>query len=283
MCAAHASPTPWVDFNSNGYSVAVRFDGSNVQCYSTDGVNCAWGTSAVNAAKDASARPLSCGAAHKAAWGSTGYDTSNHWCGMAYGRLYATWQAGTPKGIDTAIGLNPNGDPECYGTDGQSCAWGVTAPSSVSDASPLACGAMHQTLYGITGYGNIYHWCYLGYYAKKKFTTLPSYSDSVYYHQGDTVESGGHTYRFCALAGRGMGAPYAHLNCAAGNVWEDLGWAPGAMPQAAQWQTGGVYAKGDLVTYNGVLYFSIYGMDTTSAVSSYTPSSSQGLRFWRAL
>lgn len=281
--AAHAAPTAWVDFNSNGYSDAMRFDGGNVQCYSTDGVNCAWGTSAVNAAKDPAPKPLSCGAAHKAIWGSTGYDTPNHWCGLAYARLYATWASAASQGFDIAYSLNPNGDIECYGTNGRSCAWGGDAvPTSVNSAAPLACGAMHQSLYGVSGYTNVEHWCYKLYYATKKFTTLPAFNEGMFYRQGAVVESGGHTYRYCYTAGS-AGTPYAHESCALGNEWGDLGWASGAAPVAPQWQAGAVYTKGDLVTYGGVLYISIYGMNTTTEVSSYTPTSSRGLGFWRAL
>ncbi|KDO19413.1 TKL protein kinase [Saprolegnia parasitica CBS 223.65] len=49
----------------------------------------------------------------------------------------------------------------CGSLDGRSCNWVKT--SSKCDSSPsdaLTCGAMHKTLYGITGYDDPSHWCY---------------------------------------------------------------------------------------------------------------------------
>lgn len=59
--------------------------------------------------------------------------------------------------------INATGDVECQSTDGRNCMWGRCPNlSDPTPSNPLVCGAMHQSLYGITGYDTPGHWCYVG-------------------------------------------------------------------------------------------------------------------------
>lgn len=56
--------------------------GGNPACASYDGSNCLWGVRSeqVDLAR---LKPLVCGEAHRARWGTTGYDDPKHWCSLA--------------------------------------------------------------------------------------------------------------------------------------------------------------------------------------------------------
>lgn len=66
-----------------GIYFPIRYVNGDVQCLSTDGINCmGQGSDAGCAALQipANANPLTCGADHLSKWGSTGYDNPAHWC-----------------------------------------------------------------------------------------------------------------------------------------------------------------------------------------------------------
>jgi len=63
------------------------------------------------------------------------------------------------------------GNAECLSTDGRDCFWNTVSCSEItivnattippnSQISPLVCGQMHYSIYGITGYDDPAHWCY---------------------------------------------------------------------------------------------------------------------------
>jgi hypothetical protein len=69
------------------FATPFRFNGKDVECASLDGKVClrggvktcqAW-VKELTSGK-VQPKPLTCGAAHKAAYGITGYDTPGHWC-----------------------------------------------------------------------------------------------------------------------------------------------------------------------------------------------------------
>jgi len=66
----------------NGGFLVFRIEGGNPACASYDGRNCLWGEHA-NQIDFSRVRPLVCGSNHKAVWGVTGYENSNHWCSLA--------------------------------------------------------------------------------------------------------------------------------------------------------------------------------------------------------
>ncbi len=94
-----------------------------ISCFSVDGKNCS-----VPAYPFTVAKPLYCGAEHKAIYGSTGYDTRKHWCSRAYAKYLARW---TYHGAtDRAISVNPDGDVQCYARMGDDvCTGGKLAKS----------------------------------------------------------------------------------------------------------------------------------------------------------
>ena len=190
--ALAATPTPWVDLKFSGGQMPVRLANGDVQCASFDGMSCAWGQTAQNATQqDAQLRPLACGSAHAAIYGITGYDTSNHWCSVAYGRFYAQWLAASPGGNVVAYSLNPSGDVQCFSTDGRNCQWGTSASgAAVANAAPLACGAKHKALYGIDGYSTPSHWCALN-RNQIASSPYPKFDPTHFYYIGDTVQAMG--------------------------------------------------------------------------------------------
>jgi hypothetical protein len=55
-----------------------------------------------------------------------------------------------------------DGNPACATYDGSNCLWGLAMGSiDFSKVKPLACGAEHRRLYGVTGFENPNHWCNL--------------------------------------------------------------------------------------------------------------------------
>ncbi|HET6378387.1 MAG TPA: hypothetical protein VFG05_08810 [Methylocella sp.] len=74
--------------------------GGDPACASYDGANCLWGLGSgrVDLAR---VKPLVCGEAHRAVWGTTGYENPKHWCSLA---------RSTQPVQDT---LPPNENPEC--------------------------------------------------------------------------------------------------------------------------------------------------------------------------
>ncbi|MGL5936559.1 MAG: hypothetical protein ACRCZI_13175 [Cetobacterium sp.] len=78
------NPTQWNCYD--GYNVPMRKNAAgDVECMSVNAKDCMWKATpsdckaALNHPAE-SIKPLACGAGHKAAWGDTGYDNSNHWC-----------------------------------------------------------------------------------------------------------------------------------------------------------------------------------------------------------
>jgi len=167
-------PTPWecvssVGSNNNNYNVPIRINSAgNVECMAPDGANCLWsvdGCAATLASPPSNLNPLSCGPAHYALYGITGYADPTHWC-------FIGWEAMKPwlclPSLTSPVRLNPEGNVECLATDGKNCEWGsvscseiiVADPSGVAGQDPLVCGADHDSIYGITGYDDTSHWCY---------------------------------------------------------------------------------------------------------------------------
>ena len=89
----------------------------------------------------------------------------------------SSWSCG--NNIFTPVRMNDKGDVECMATNGKDCLWTAdlnTCNNTIGQnndstkLNPLACGDMHKSFYGDTGYDNPNHWC-----AKTKaaFTPLP--------------------------------------------------------------------------------------------------------------
>lgn len=67
-----------------------RIDG-DVACMSPDGKNCNWGSCTDGNKKISNPQFLKCGEMHKKIWGTTGYDTPDHWCNKADKLLLKKW------------------------------------------------------------------------------------------------------------------------------------------------------------------------------------------------
>jgi hypothetical protein len=74
-------------------------------------------------------------------------------------------------GIATPIRLNRNFDVECLSLDGKNCVWNTIKTGAQcfdymlkneGKFTPLTCGKMHKSIYGIEGYGTAGHWCEIG-------------------------------------------------------------------------------------------------------------------------
>lgn len=72
-----------------GVKTPLRMWKGDLQCATKDGRNCLWdacsgapGQPTLWTAAPATLVPLGCGADHKAKYGTTGYDTPNHWCAV---------------------------------------------------------------------------------------------------------------------------------------------------------------------------------------------------------
>jgi hypothetical protein len=69
-----------------------------------------------------------------------------------------------------------DGNPACATYDGRNCLWGQSIGNiDFSRVKPLACGAQHRQLYGVTGFEDPKHWCNL---ALKSSTASPAPSTS---------------------------------------------------------------------------------------------------------
>ncbi|MFM8623056.1 MAG: alpha/beta fold hydrolase [Betaproteobacteria bacterium] len=109
--------------------------------------------------------PLTCGSAHRAVWGGTGYDTEGHWCKFGRDRLN-DWQC-RPFGSKFApMRKNAQGDVQALSKN----AYNVEAfdkpelclqaiHQRPGDLNPVTCGEAHKRQFGITGYENPDHWC----------------------------------------------------------------------------------------------------------------------------
>jgi len=69
--------------------------------------------------------------------------------------------------LTSPIRINANGDPECMSTNGRDCWWTNNNNECLAAIAqpprpiiPLACGDMHNRVWGGTGYDNPNHWCY---------------------------------------------------------------------------------------------------------------------------
>lgn len=63
------------------------------------------------------------------------------------------------------IRLNKNWDVECFALNGKDCAWTKDSAYVLANGAsvqPLSCGAMHQSVFGMTGYNDPNHWCSKG-------------------------------------------------------------------------------------------------------------------------
>jgi hypothetical protein len=69
-------------------------------------------------------------------------------------------------GISAPLQKNMYGDVECMSMDYKNCLWGPNCNDLLYIPSqylkPLACGDMHKSIYGNTGYDNPKHWCTKG-------------------------------------------------------------------------------------------------------------------------
>jgi hypothetical protein len=75
------------------------------------------------------------------------------------------WQEDTfpaPNGGHLVFAITADGNPACASYDGASCLWGKTMGEiDFAKVKPLACGAQHRRLYGVTGFEDPNHWCNL--------------------------------------------------------------------------------------------------------------------------
>jgi hypothetical protein len=82
------TPSKWYCQDPNANAAPLRRNRyGDIECMSLDGKSCIWSEGkkctdyvTTDATKQ---NNLSCGAAHKAAWGITGYNDAGHWCSMA--------------------------------------------------------------------------------------------------------------------------------------------------------------------------------------------------------
>lgn len=160
-------PSEWKEWR--GIHYRVEADG-NFSCYSENGRNCRRGLPALDSTR---ARPLVCGAAHRAVWPSTGYERPGHWCNVAYANLFAVWHDYALLGHRGQLSKNARGDTMCHSFDGVSCH--LRGPSnadlpagvepspapSTAEIRPLVCGAALKQRQGISGYDDPAHWCNL--------------------------------------------------------------------------------------------------------------------------
>ena len=67
-----------------GYNTPMRVnDIGDVECYSTDAINCHWSKCPDTSVDIKNVKPLSCGIGHIKAYGKTGYSIPDHWCNHA--------------------------------------------------------------------------------------------------------------------------------------------------------------------------------------------------------
>ena len=75
------------------------------------------------------------------------------------------WQEATfppPNGGLLVFAILSDGNPACASYDGRVCLWGQSTRNiEFARVRPLACGAAHRRLYGVTGFENPNHWCNL--------------------------------------------------------------------------------------------------------------------------
>ena len=75
------------------------------------------------------------------------------------------WQEDTfppPNGGLLVYAVLGDGNPACASYDGANCLWGMSRSQiDFSKVKPLACGAGHRRLYGVTGFEDPKHWCNL--------------------------------------------------------------------------------------------------------------------------
>jgi len=156
--ALAASPA-WFDWTDNGTTTAMSLsDSGDIQCVSTDGVNCQWGTTTA-ATQNLTIKPAVCGSqVAKTYWGTNGYDTAGHWCNRVFARFYAKWQP-APGDLGVMYAINPQGDVMCNSYDHGNCSWGDLNPVSTQTVDPLTCGSMNKQLWGTDGYSDPSHWC----------------------------------------------------------------------------------------------------------------------------
>jgi len=149
----------------------------DIECMSLNHHDCLWsGTCQTKLITDPNnVRPLACGAKHKVEWGGTGYDNPTHWCTKGY-EYFNTWKC--VPGQTSPMRLNIDGNPECMSLNHHDCLWGngncqskiLTDPAIIK---PLTCGTHHKNEYGITGYEQTSHWCFI---SKEYFTTPNGYT-----------------------------------------------------------------------------------------------------------
>jgi hypothetical protein len=74
-----------------------------------------------------------------------------------------------PNGGRLVFAITPDGNPECASYDGRNCLWGKSVREiDFTKVKPLACGARHRELYGVTGFEDPAHWCNLALRAAQK-------------------------------------------------------------------------------------------------------------------
>jgi len=73
------------------------------------------------------------------------------------------WQEDTfppPNGGWLVFTVTEGGNPACASYDGRTCLWGTKMGDiDFTRVKPLACGAAHRELYGVTGFEDPNHWC----------------------------------------------------------------------------------------------------------------------------
>lgn len=67
-----------------------------------------------------------------------------------------------PNGGHLVFAISADGNPACASYDGANCLWGQKMSDiDFAKVRPLACGAAHRRLYGVTGFEDPKHWCNL--------------------------------------------------------------------------------------------------------------------------
>jgi len=87
------------------------------------------------------------------------------------------WQEATfppPNGGRLVFAITNDGNPACASYDGRNCLWGQSTRNiEFARVRPLACGAAHRRLYGVTGFENPNHWCNLALRGRPTQATPP--------------------------------------------------------------------------------------------------------------
>jgi len=169
----------WHCNEEHGLPTGIRIDSTtkNVECLSSNGKDCVTDFRACQRAKTSRrhckfTKPLRCGSENMKLFNNTNpyYDPLQNWCKLGNKFLFGEtdWICGGDLyGQDIPFRYNTFGDIECFSINGKDCAWGFGTgtkcteyvKNNIRNVNPVACGAMHQAIYGGDGYSSKEHWC----------------------------------------------------------------------------------------------------------------------------